>query len=235
MNPFDYHIITFINHFARKSALFDSVVEQFITNNFLKGGVLSAMLWSLWFYWPAPAQDRVRQLLVATLLGLLLAMLLSRVLVHELPYRVRPLYNKELHFVAPIADWRTKEIASFSDLNSMPSDTATLVFAVVTGMLLVSRRLGLLALVYAVVFVCLPRIYTGVHNPTDVLAGALLGASSVLLITRPWPLARLAAPVLAWSNRHPGVFYAGLFLLTFQVSTMFDDIRTLLSFLFRTH
>ena len=172
---------------------------------------------------------------MATLLGLLLAMLLSRVLVHELPYRVRPLYNKELHFVAPIADWRTKEIASFSDLNSMPSDTATLVFALVTGMLLVSRRLGLLALVYAVVFVCLPRIYTGVHNPTDVLAGALLGASSVLLITRPWPLARLAAPVLAWSNRHPGVFYAWLFLLTFQVSTMFDDIRTLLSFLFRTH
>ena len=235
MNSFDYHAITFINQFARKSAFFDSVVEQFIANNFLKGGVLSAMIWFLWFYRPAPAQNYVRQLLVATLLGSLLAIFLSRVLVHELPYRVRPLYNKELHFVAPIADWRTEKIASFSDLNSMPSDTATLVFALVTGMLLVSRRIGLLALGYAVVFVCLPRIYMGVHNPTDLLAGALLGTSSVLLITRPWLMARLAAPVLAWGNRHPGAFYAGLFLLTFQVSCMFDDIRTLFSFLFHTH
>jgi membrane-associated phospholipid phosphatase len=235
MNPFDYHIITFMNQFARKSGFFDSVVAEFVTNNILKGGILSTLLWFLWFSAPLPDRARVRQLLVATLMGALLAMLVARVLVHELPFRARPLYNKELHFVSPIADWRTKQIASFTDLNSMPSDTATLVFALVTGIVLVSRRIGLGALFYAVVFVCLPRIYGGVHNPTDLIAGALLGTSCVLLTTRPRILQRLAAPVLAYSKRYPGVFYACLFFLTSQVSSMFDDVREFVSFFLLTH
>ncbi|ALW84936.1 hypothetical protein AUC43_07425 [Hymenobacter sedentarius] len=235
MNPFDYHFITFINQFARKSGFFDSVASEFVTNNILKGGILSALLWFLWFSAPVPDRTRVRQVLVATLMGALLAMLISRVLVHELPFRPRPLYNKELHFVAPIADWRTNEIASFTDLNSMPSDTATLVFALVTGMLLVSWRIGLPALVYAVVFVCLPRVYGGVHNPTDLLAGAVLGTSCVLLATRPRLLQRLAVPVLVFGKRYPGLFYASLFFFTSQVSSMFDDVREFLSFFLLTH
>ena len=235
MNLFDYHIITFMNQFARKSGFFDSVVSEFVTNNILKGGILSTILWFLWFSAPSPTLARVRQLLVATLMGALLAMLVARILVHELPFRARPLYNKELHFVSPIADWRTKQIASFTDLNSMPSDTATLVFALVTGIVLVSRRIGLAVLVYAVVFVCLPRIYGGVHNPTDLIVGAMLGTSCVLLTTRPYFLKRLAMPILAFSKRHPGVFYASLFFFTSQVSSMFDDVREFLSFFFLTH
>lgn len=235
MNPFDYHIITFMNQFARKSGFFDSVATEFVTNNILKGGIISTVVWFLWFSTSPSNAERVRQLLVATLTGALLAMLVARVLVHELPFRARPLYNKELHFVSPIADWRTKQMASFTDLNSMPSDTATLVFALVTGIVLVSRRVGLAVLVYAVVFVCLPRIYGGVHNPTDLIAGALLGTSCVLLTTRPYLLQRLAMPVLAFSKRHPGVFYACLFFLTSQVSSMFDDVREFMSFFLLAH
>jgi len=235
MNPFDYHIITFMNQFARKSGFFDSVVTEFVTNNILKGGIISTVVWFLWFSASPSNAERVRQLLVAALTGALLAMLVARVLVHELPFRARPLYNKELHFVSPIADWRTKRVASFTDLNSMPSDTATLVFALVTGIVLVSRRVGLAVLVYAVVFVCLPRIYGGVHNPTDLIVGALLGTSCVLLTTRPYLLQRLAMPVLAFSKRHPGVFYACLFFLTSQVSSMFDDVRAFMSFFLLTH
>lgn len=235
MNPFDYHIITFMNQFARKSGFFDSVATEFVTNNILKGGIISTVVWFLWFSASPSNAERVRQLLVATLTGALLAMLVARVLVHELPFRARPLYNKELHFVSPIADWRTKQMASFTDLNSMPSDTATLVFALVTGIVLVSRRVGLVVLVYAVVFVCLPRIYGGVHNPTDLIVGALLGTSCVLLTTRPYLLQRLAMPVLAFSKRHPGVFYACLFFLTSQVSSMFDDVREFMSFFLLTH
>ena len=235
MNPFDYHIITFMNQFARRSGFFDSVATEFVTNNILKGGIISTVVWFLWFSTSPSNAERVRQLLVATLTGALLAMLVARVLVHELPFRARPLYNKELHFVSPIADWRTKQMASFTDLNSMPSDTATLVFALVTGIVLVSRRVGLAVLVYAVVFVCLPRIYGGVHNPTDLIAGALLGTSCVLLTTRPYLLQRLAMPVLAFSKRHPGVFYACLFFLTSQVSSMFDDVREFMSFFLLAH
>ncbi|MBF9239214.1 phosphatase PAP2 family protein [Hymenobacter sp. BT683] len=235
MNALDYSIIAFINQFARKSGFFDSVVAQFVTNNLLKGGVLSILLWFLWFSASAANRNRVRQVLIGTLMGALLAMLIARVLVHELPFRARPLYNKELHFVAPIADWRTNQVASFTDLNSMPSDTATLVFSMVTGIMLVSRRIGLVALVYAVIFICLPRMYEGVHNPTDLLAGAAIGTSCVLLATRSRSLQRVAAPVLSFGKRYPGLLYACLFFFTSQVSSMFDDVREFLSFFLMTH
>lgn len=235
MNSFDHTIIVFVNQFARKSDFFDSLVNLFATNNMLKGGIMAMMFWLLWFYYPESNRVHVRQVLVATLFGALMAMFAARVLVHTLPSRTRPIYNKELHFVAPFSDWRTGEISSFADINSMPSDTATLVFALVMGVCLVHRRLGLLLLVYAAVFISLPRVYMGIHNPTDIIAGALLGSFCVYLTTRTAVLHRLFAPMLALSKQHPSLFYVGLFLVTSQISSMFDEFRGIMVFLFHTH
>ena len=137
--------------------------------------------------------------------------------------------------MAPITDWRTNELSSFSDINSMPSDTATLVLALTTGILLVSRRIGLLTLAYVIVFVCLPRVYLGIHHPTDLLAGALIGITSTLVLTRSFVLKRVFTPLLALSKRYPGTFYIGLFVVTSQVSSMFSELRGIIFFFFHTH
>lgn len=69
-----------------------------------------------------------------------------------------------------------------------PSDHATMAGAVATGLLLVSRRLGLVASACAVLMAA-ARVYVGVHYPRDVLAGLLLGAVVALgcwlLLRRP--------------------------------------------------
>jgi undecaprenyl-diphosphatase len=117
----------------------------------------------------------------------------------------------------------------------MPSDTATLVLALSTGILLINRRIGLLVLGYVVLFVCLPRIYIGVHNPTDILAGGLIGASCVWLTTRPYVLNRLFAPILTLGKQYPSIFYVGLFVITYQVGAMFEEVRQIAVFLFGTH
>ena len=235
MNPFDYHIIEFTNQFARKSPFFDSLVNLFAANNLLKGGVVAMLIWFLWFYHPVRNRAHARQLLLATLVGALMAMFVVRILVHVLPFRIRPLNNKELHFIAPIADWRTNESSSFADSNSMPSDTATLVLSLTTGILLVSRRIGLLTLAYVIVFVCLPRMYLGVHHPTDLLAGALIGITSTLLLTRSFVLKRVFAPLLVLSKKYSGTFYIGLFVFTSQVSSMFNELRGIMFFFFHMH
>jgi membrane-associated phospholipid phosphatase len=76
---------------------------------------------------------------------------------------------------------------------SFPSNHATLAGAMAVTTLLLSRRLGLLALPLAAL-AAFSRVFVGVHYPHDVAAGLLLGALVAALVTP--LLARPAAEVL---------------------------------------
>ncbi len=72
--------------------------------------------------------------------------------------------------------------------SSFPSDHSMIAGAFAAGLVLLDRRLGLLAVLFAL-FVAFARVYTGVHYPGDVAAGlaigAVIGAATVLLLRRP--------------------------------------------------
>ncbi|MGE5335973.1 MAG: phosphatase PAP2 family protein [Nitrososphaerota archaeon] len=66
-----------------------------------------------------------------------------------------------------------------------PSDHATASFAIATAIFLRNRRWGLVALIAAAVL-SVGRVAIGVHFPSDVLAGAALGAAvAIALWARP--------------------------------------------------
>jgi len=69
-----------------------------------------------------------------------------------------------------------------------PSDHATAAFAIATAIFLRNRRWGMVALSAAAVL-SVGRVALGVHYPSDVLAGAALGAAGALVL---W-----AAPIRA--------------------------------------
>jgi membrane-associated phospholipid phosphatase len=66
-------------------------------------------------------------------------------------------------------------LATRSTDPSFPSDHATMAGAVTVGLFLVSRRLGALTAI-AAVLMALARVYIGAHYPQDVVAGLALGA-----------------------------------------------------------
>ncbi|UGQ12836.1 phosphatase PAP2 family protein [Yinghuangia sp. ASG 101] len=70
--------------------------------------------------------------------------------------------------------------------SSFPSGHAASAAAFATGVALESRSLGAAAAVLAT-GVAFSRVYTGVHYPGDVLAGAALGAGAAVLTLRWWP------------------------------------------------
>jgi undecaprenyl-diphosphatase len=65
-----------------------------------------------------------------------------------------------------------------------PSDHATAAFAIAVALLLRSRRWGAIGLAAATVL-AITRVAMGIHYPTDVLAGAVLGALAALLLHAP--------------------------------------------------
>ena len=83
----------------------------------------------------------------------------------------RPRPYTSLHgvhvLIARNADW------------SFPSDHATAVAAVAAGLWLLDRRLGIVATVLALLM-AFTRVYVGVHYPSDVVAGLVLGATVAL-------------------------------------------------------
>jgi membrane-associated phospholipid phosphatase len=81
---------------------------------------------------------------------------------------------------------------------TFPSDHACMAGAVAAGVMLVSRRLGLIAAAAALLMAC-TRVYVGAHYPADVLAGLALGIAVVgigYLVVVP-PLTRVVDQVAA--------------------------------------
>ena len=220
MNSFDANIISFLNQFAHRSPNLDYLIMLIGSNTLTKGGVVTSLIWWAWFR-PAENKIRDREYLFYGIIACFISVLAARVIADILPFRERPSLNAALHFQLPYS----VDLSSVIGWSSFPSDHATLFFALATCILFVSRGAGILALAHAFFVVSLPRVYMGIHYPTDILVGAVLGvaiASSAKIATVRTTVTR---PAMSWLEHYPGTFYAFLFLLTFLVTVVFDPVR----------
>jgi undecaprenyl-diphosphatase len=180
------------------------------------------------FYWAwfsfAPG-SRERNTLLVALLSAPICVLLARVAALNLPFRLRPIHDPAVAFNPPYGI----STSTLEGWSSFPSDHAVLYFGIATGIFAASRRFGFVAIIYAVVFISLPRIYVGYHFPTDILVGFLVGGiltyTSILLARD----SKLVSGLQSWGNSHQGAFYAVLFLFSFQIANLFNESRQLVS------
>ncbi|WP_179404727.1 phosphatase PAP2 family protein [Burkholderia guangdongensis] len=221
MNNFDTVIQTFLTQITFPP-LVDHAIRVIAGLYTFKGFLLVPMLWWFWFQ-PNERSEWQREMVIATVASGLLALALGRGLAMSLPFRVRPIYNPALHLHFP-ASLRAATLQAWS---SFPSDHAMLWSAVATGIFLISRRVGVVALLYVFVFICLPRAYLGYHYPTDLLAGAAIGIAITWLMTRDAIRTRYAVPIMRGVQRFPGAAYTFAFLLCFELITQFDELLLL--------
>jgi undecaprenyl-diphosphatase len=223
MSAFDAALLQFFNQFADRSWALDNLVGVISDTALAKGYLVLPLFWWAWFR-PTPEKEAAQETVILTLLAGLIAVALARSLQIVLPYRPRPLHTAGLHFLAPYSS----PVTYFSDWSSFPSDHASLFFALATGLCLISPLIGALALLHAGLIVSLPRIYLGLHFPTDILSGALIGIGMMSLV---WTFRSswrpVVDPVLAWSRSSPQTFFPCFFLLTAELAHLFEDTRAL--------
>jgi undecaprenyl-diphosphatase len=227
MNSFDSSIITFLNSFARHSWAFDSFVYMISGNDLLKGGVIVALIWWAWFR-PKSAKDDTRQHLICAIFACLLAVAIARGLAIMLPFRERPMAVAALHFQRPYG----ADNGGLIDWSSFPSDHATVFFALAMSIFFVWRAAGIAALSYVFLFIAMPRLYLGFHYPTDIVGGALIGIVLALIARAKLFCDWVGRFIMPWLQRSPGSFYACLFILTYQIATVFQSARWIARFLF---
>jgi undecaprenyl-diphosphatase len=82
---------------------------------------------------------------------------------------------------------------------SFPSDHATAAFAIAVALFLRHRKVGVVALFMATIL-SVARVAVGTHYPGDVVAGAVVGSASALLLWLP-PVRALLNRLADWSGR----------------------------------
>jgi undecaprenyl-diphosphatase len=227
MNAFDTSILAYFNGFARTSHHFDNLVWTISENHLLKGAVPITLLWFFWFHKKEKneaASSLLQEQVIITLLSCFAAIFIGRLLALTLPFRPRPITNIALHFVIPYGIGHR----IFEGMSSFPSDHATFILSLATGIWLISKRAGVATLFYVIVLVLLPRIYLGLHYPTDIIAGAVIGVLITLILHNNKTINKLAVtPLIVWSEKSPALFYMLFFLTTYEMASMFDDLRIL--------
>jgi undecaprenyl-diphosphatase len=218
MNRFDYSIISFLNQFVGRWHALDSAVVFAAASDFVRGGPISAMLWAAWFKADSNAGDKGRIRIAATFVGSVIGILIARAAALAVGFRVRPIADSTngFHFPLTTMNW--------GGWSAFPSDHAILFFALTACLFSISAVLGWIALVHTVFVVCLPRLYLGIHYPTDILAGAVWGVAVAYWANRDVSLRFVGAPAVRWMRSQPAAFYAAFFLLTYEITVVFWDV-----------
>lgn len=223
MMEWDAAVLLWINGYAQAWPNLDRLLVVIDGMALMRGVVVVALLWYGWM------QHR-RRLLTEdafwprTVAGILVAILAARAMQNLLPARPRALHEPLLDLTLPLG------VApdTLQGWSSFPSDHAVLFAALVTAIFTVHRGAGLIAGIWSVLVVLLPRIYLGLHYPSDLLAGALLGIAIMVAAYRvrlphAWP-----AALMRLEDRHRGLVFLAAFLFSFLCATVFDDLRSLL-------
>lgn len=219
----DNFIINMLNTLAQNASILTKIMFIIVDNCLLKGGVIMAVLWHLWFKENSISSHN-REKIILTLYSIIIAIILGRGLQNFLPYRARPILNSEFNF--------PYQLYGLDTWSSFPSDHAIIFFGLATGIFRVSNKWGLFSYAYTLVIICLPRIYLGFHYPTDVLGGAFIGIFLIWLISVLKISIKLENKTKALSIKYPSIFYPCFFILSYQITTLFEDSRDLVKALY---
>jgi membrane-associated phospholipid phosphatase len=148
-------------------------------NSLFRGFPLFFSLPALWF--SSDHRER-RGRMLAGLLAVCLATILSVCLQFHFAVHTRPILDPALHLETAIPNWTWDRTSSF------PSDTATLYFGLSAVIFAEERWIGLFCFVWVATIIAIPRVIFGFHYASDIIGSLVLGPVCVFIFTMsPYP------------------------------------------------
>jgi membrane-associated phospholipid phosphatase len=212
----EFPLVRAMNHFAHHSMLLDRTMHALTARDLLQGVPFIGLIWFLWF---TSEDTALRARLLVGTIAAACAGVLSRIIQLELPTHLRPLHQARLGFVLPFG----VDPDTLNHFNSFPSDHGAVFFTLCAVIWRERPQLGMVAFAWAVI-VDLARVYEGYHFPSDLVGSIALGLLVLYLcdaLHAPRPVSR----VLAWAQHRAAWFYMTAFVMTYQIATLFDDLR----------
>lgn len=223
----DRIVLNWFNNWVGHTELIDSGLS-IVQTPMLKTIPFMLVFWSLWFFPKTfEAKRRVREALLSSLLSTIPVIAVLRAAANYLPFSARPIHTPDIK-INFHSDLNTAVLDGWS---SMPSDHAGLFVGFSVAIFTIHRGFGLFLLSWSFLIVSLPRIILGLHWPSDIIVGALIGSFlTIALIT---PITRLIrrTQIIPFFETREALGYPLLFAATFEMATLFSFTRYLVKYL----
>lgn len=250
LSRLDIALFEAANQLAGRSFTLDALMALAMEDPLAKGGVLAACFLFAWWHRSGDGDaEKRRATLLLTLGAVFLVAPVMKLVSSEGPLRPRPLEQagqmvvfedgvlRELPKVAYrapqtglAADLSADEsdgTVAANDLASFPSDHAALFLAFAGGIFVALRSAGLVALGWTVFCILLPRVVTGLHWPSDMLAGGAAGLAILALVIFAGRkvFAKPVATAVALAERYRPWAQALLFLALAEVASAMSTLQ----------
>ncbi len=167
----DIKLLYLLNNFAGKYPIFDTFIV--FLASYLQYLLVIAFLLLLYFSQSA-RQEKLRLFWVTTI-SIIVARLGITELIRFFYHRPRPFVTYQVHQLLSENEW------------SFPSGHSAFFFAMATAIYFYNQKWGIGFLI-AAILMNLSRITAGVHYPTDILGGAIIGimVAYIVVIKLKW-------------------------------------------------
>lgn len=229
-NSFNLIIIFWLNQYSQLSPKFNYIISYIEHAYAFKGLAIMSMLWYLWFK-SSDTSLKTKSTIIGAIISCIIALLITSAINYVVPFQFTPIANKAINFQPPIGSTIDSSNTGHGWINSFPSHHATMFYALAMGIFLASKRLGYFAFFYITLFIIFPRIYLGLHYPTDVIAGAAVGMLTTVLFNQKYILVIYERPIISLLEKYPAGFQTLLFIITFEIAVMFNDAISFLRLL----
>jgi membrane-associated phospholipid phosphatase len=210
----DKEILLTLNSFAGGN----THLWKLANNSLFRGFPLFFSLAALWF---SGDQRERRGRMLAALLAVCLATILSVWLQFHVAIHTRPILDPALHLETVIPPWTWDRMSSF------PSDTATLFFGLAAVVFVEQRSVGLFCFVWVAVVIAIPRVIFGFHYASDIIGSLVLASACVFIFSwSPYPR-RLFERTLMLFEGHMYIVHALLFVFLAEASNLFLSLEAL--------
>jgi membrane-associated phospholipid phosphatase len=243
------YIYNALNGLAGQSWYFDALIGSALSSNLIKAGVIGACFMYAWLAGKDAVEISLRRkILLITLVSSIFALATTKSL-SKAVFLPRPfiLAEKTFHLEGEqlvetprleymVADDDDTEKGFLelkrgkieqNDMGSFPSDHAGFFFTIALGIFLAYRRVGMIALAWAICVPLAAKMVLGQHYPLDILVGA--GVGTIILFTLQFLFRRLGdrvlSPITDWTMAHSALSAALMFVVLFEVSNTLDGVR----------
>jgi len=143
------------------------------------------------FFLFLPKAKFVRKRLI--IISAFISAIISRFFITEI---IRFFYHRPRPYI--VLESAQKIISENKDFSSFPSGHAAFFFALAMGIYFYNKKLGILFFI-ATILMGIARIFVGVHWPTDILGGAIIGIIFSVIINKIMKIARTKTRVVPTS------------------------------------